>query len=238
MAASDIRDVLSTCHNLFDQPGQADVPGGTRSTITGRPPLRTISSPPVYRLATRRCYTARLDCHRRGHRRAAGAGCATRPPGSPCGARDGEPDICVNCYGSPPRSARCADGCVRAPSPRATGRSARAAPRARRPPALGAATTTYLRSAGTRIPYANRATLPRRAAGDDAPSAVTIGGWSPHPDPMSAPALTAPACPLPTPAPTAACRISCMRRELRAVQPPGAGLPNCCATGPDTSRPS
>jgi hypothetical protein len=63
--------------------------------------------------------------HRRGHRR---CGICGKIASIAVRARDGEPDICVNCYRLPARSATCVGGCGRAPSPPATSRSANSAP--------------------------------------------------------------------------------------------------------------
>ncbi|MGH3857498.1 MAG: hypothetical protein ACRDR6_29230 [Pseudonocardiaceae bacterium] len=132
--------------------------------------------------------------HQRGQRR---CGICAKTTSIAVRAHDDEPDICVNCYRLP--AAVChVCGRLRPCTFATTGRPIcrRCAPRTTapcarcghdRPPA----------SAGTKAPCTIRVIPPPCVTGDDAPSAATSGGWSPHPGPRPPPAPTAPQCPSP-----------------------------------------
>ena len=189
--------------------------------------------------------------HAHGRRAAAmrGLPAAHRPRSRRCGScgktapvavrgRDGQPDICVNCYRLP--EAVCA---VLRPAPRVQLRRDQPSGlpvmlaegdrhlRALRPgpPAPG----PLARRAGLRPVLHRRAAAPR----DGARPAASSGAWSSRPARTLTPAQTAPGSRSRTPAPTAGSRTSFMNAAAATGAACGAGPRRCSPDPTARSRP-
>ncbi len=181
---------------------------------------------PLCELCRRHCGRADRTCGRCGKT----APIAVR-------ARDGAPDICVNCYRMPDAVCSVCGKRRNATSPIPTDRSAH--PVHRNPPrsAPAAARNAHRRRAGRKDRSATRATPPRCSTADLAHAAVHGEGWLPRAVCTRIPAPTVLGCRSPTPAPTAGSKTS-STNEADAPDVVCGGAPRHCSPGPTArSRP-